>query len=177
MNLTCRTKPLGEWLRISNVLAVTGTVWSLACSSSAEPVKPSAPSPLRIGGAYSVTASSSQVRDPNPRLQYAVTVTNRSAVTEQLEYGGCWAYVRFFKNADRSGSPAYDAAVPNGGVCTADLNRVPLAPGASTSMIGHFELVSVLVLGVSPGHYSVSLLIAPDGVVTSVPAGEVELQP
>lgn len=152
-------------------------VASFACSSSTSVPDDSAnPTPLVIGGAHTVSATSTQVRDPNSRLRYVVTITNRSSSTEEVKYSGCWAYIRLYKTAGRDGLPSYDSANPRP-ACPLPANHATVAPGDLAQIVGYYELASVLATGVVPAHYYVSLVVAPDGVTTSLAAGEIDLQP
>ncbi|MEO6877410.1 MAG: hypothetical protein ABI205_02945 [Gemmatimonadaceae bacterium] len=148
-----------------------------ACSSSQAPDGSLPPvQPLTISSAFGIAASSAAVRDPSARIRYVLHVTNGSASDERITYGACWAGVRLFSSAARSGSPAFDSATGTA-ACVVPEYVTTISPGGSADLVGHLDVASVLAAGIPPGHYYVSLVVAPNGSPTQIAAGDVDIQP
>ncbi len=155
-------------------LTLSGAV---ACSSAQAPDGTLPPvQPLTISSAFGIAASSAAVRDPSSRIRYVLHVTNGSASDERVTYGACWAGVRLFRSAARSGPPAFDSAMGTD-ACVLPEYVTTISAGSSTDLVGYVDVASVLAAGITPGHYYVTLVVAPNGAPTQIAAGDVDIQP
>lgn len=171
--MTLRAMKMSVFLRASvgAVMACTA-----ACSSASGPGGGDPPgAQLTISSAYAVAASSGTVRDPNARIRYVLHITNGGTTDEQVSYGDCWATLQLFTSPARTGSPVYDSSTKSG-TCTAAQNRAGIAPGGSADLVGYLDVAAAMSAGVSPGHYYVTLVIAPNGSTTTIAAGDVDIQ-
>jgi hypothetical protein len=162
-----------------SLIATAAFAAVMACSSkeSSLTLPPPPPSPsFTISSAYGISASTAAVRDPQPRVRYAVTVTNGSAADEQIAYGGCWASIRLFPTPDRSGTPRYDSGLGGAG-CTSSETRLTLPSGQSIDLVGYVDVAAIVASGLAGGHYYVSILVSPNGSATPIAAGEIDIQP
>jgi hypothetical protein len=147
-----------------------------ACSSAAGPDgRTSSDVPLTISSAYAIAASSGTVRDPNARIRYVLHITNGSTTDEQVSYGDCWATVQLFASPARTGSPVFDSST-KGTACTTTENLAGIAPGESTDLVGYLDVAAAMAAGVTPGHYYVTLVVAPNGSTTPIAAGDIDIQ-
>lgn len=147
---------------------------AMACDEPAEPTDAGAitnpPTSTQMSGATQFTATTTFLNDASPHLHAVVTITNLGAVPDTISYGGCWLYLRLFDNADRTGAPVYDQSTQH--VACATVQRVlVVAPHDSTRVAQDFVTGAL----VPSGHYYAALLIAPNGVATSLNAGDVTL--
>ncbi|MDB4877851.1 MAG: hypothetical protein JWM41_4297 [Gemmatimonadetes bacterium] len=161
-----------------SLIATAAFAAAAACSSKESLVtSPPPPSPsFTISSAYGISASTAAVRDPQPRVRYAVTVTNGSATDEQIAYGGCWASIRLFPTPARSGTPSYDSGLGGSG-CTSSEMRLTLPSGQSIDLVGYIDVAAIVASGLAGGHYFVSILVSPNGSATPIAAGEIDIQP
>ena len=147
-----------------------------ACSSAAGPdgyIPPVVP--LRISSAYAIAASSATVRDPSARIRYVLHITNGSSADEQVSHGDCWGTVQLFTSPARAGSPIFDSST-NGGACSPTEILTGIAPGESTDLVGYLDIADAMAAGVTPGHYYVTLVVAPNGSTTPIAAGDIDIQ-
>lgn len=100
-----------------------------------------------------------------------ITVTNRSTTAEHVGYGGCWAAIRLFVTSQRVGTPGFDSGAGNP-ACSLFRNQLTIAPGDSGQLVGYYEVASIVAAGVAPGRYFVTLVVAPNGIETSVLGGD-----
>jgi hypothetical protein len=107
---------------------------------------------------------------------FVTTIVNRSDSTEKVERGGCWAFLRLYTNAARTGAPTYDSAQPGLG-CTLELVDLRIAPHDSGQFNGSIPGATIVAEGTPPGHYYAAIAVAPNGVATELPAGEIDLKP
>jgi hypothetical protein len=135
----------------------------------------------------SYRASSSLEGVSPPEVHTAVTVTNAGRGRVRLEYGACSMTLRAFRTPERTGTPAWDAARrpnpdPATGIywaCPLYLATKELQPGESHSP-NEFRsrIPGPQILGDSlpDGRYYLVARVGLNGVLTDVPAGEVELR-
>lgn len=124
-----------------------------------------------INGPFTlVDAAVSEQDGSPPSLVYNVRISNASSSSFQIQYGGCWAFLRLYARADRSGTPLYDSGPP-GIACTLDSHTTAVPPGTTVPISSQI----VLDPGLSPGHYFASVAISPNGAATILPAGEVDI--
>ncbi|HEX4682982.1 MAG TPA: hypothetical protein VH277_09750 [Gemmatimonadaceae bacterium] len=127
------------------------------------------PQPTTISGAFRLSGNTTYVRDASPRLQFAVTVMNPGTTPSTVTYGGCWLYLRLYSTADRGGTPAYDQS-KHPAACSALQQSLVVPPGDSVVIVQDFISPATLA---PAGHYFASLLVAPNGVATSIASGDV----
>jgi hypothetical protein len=159
----------------SRLLIGISLVSAAACSSTAAP-DTSLPlvQPFTISSAFGIAASSATVRDPNARIRYVLHVTNGSGSDEQVSYGACWAGVRLFTSAARTGSPAFDS-ITGDSACILPEYVTTIAPGSSADLVGYLDVASVMAAGITAGHYFVSLVVSPNGSATQIAAGDIDV--
>jgi len=159
----------------AGISALASLVW--ACS----PTPPTASdhaalTPLSISGPFTLTATSRAVRDPVPRLRITITISNTSNSTEQVEYGGCWSFLRLYKTADLSADPAFDQQLKIN-ACQVFLTDLSLAAGGSAVLSLSYDVPTLIASGVSAGQYFLGIAVAPNAVMRVLAAGEADIQP
>ncbi len=132
--------------------------------------------PLTISGPFTLSAASIVSTDAGHRLVFTVRLTNASTASEQVEYGGCWAFVRLFESAALAGNPVFDSGVVTTG-CLTSLTKLTIAGNDSAALVGSYDVPSILAAGVAPGKYFVAVALAPNGTPQQLAAGQVEIEP
>jgi hypothetical protein len=147
----------------------------VACGSS----RPTAPLgddtarliPTVISGPFTlVDASVKEQPGSPPNLVYGVSISNSGSSPIQIQYGGCWAFVRLYARADRAGTPISDNGPPDV-ACTLDLHTAAIPAGATVQISSQTLLDPVVPVG----HYYASVAFAPNGAATVLPAGEIDV--
>lgn len=161
---------------VMTILAVGCT--AAACSQNGTPTQvlgePTFSNSRTVDGIEYRAAAN--VRESFPvQILAAVTLTNTADEPARIELpGGCTVLLRAYRDADRSGSPAWDQA--RSVACTMQLLQLDLAPGDST----RFDAPAVRgdeILGDSlpDGRYYLSAVIRPDRQVVELAAGFADL--
>jgi len=148
-----------------------------ACSSSVNAATSAPlPGPIGISGAFSLSASSAELRDPTARVQYVLTIANTGATVDTVTSGACWGNLRLYVDSARATAPAFDSgslAV----ACPLFLRVQPLGPGNTLSLTGSAFVTDMVAAGLMPGRYYAALVVIPNGTMTIVPAGQVTIAP
>jgi hypothetical protein len=166
-------------LRSGALLAIVLTQATSCGTTTSQPngdQSQSSLSPVVVTGAYALSGSNVPIDSPTPGFRYVVTLANQSAASEDVSYGGCWGFFQLYKTPDRTGTPAFDFENTKPG-CEAFSTKVTLRPGEATQLSGSTGFSSLEGEGVAGGHYYSSVRVAPNGVQTTVPAGEVTVAP
>jgi hypothetical protein len=130
------------------------------------------PTPLALSGSFSI-AGLATVSDSAQVLSYGITVTNTGTTNVLAQYGDCWGFLHLYRAPDRSGTPAFDGGDATV-ACRAFAGSVLIGPNQTWRISRPTDLGFFRLHGVTAGHYYVGIRIAPNGVETIVPGGEVD---
>jgi len=165
----------GHVVTSAGLIALATVMW--ACSSAAPTSSDRAPlTTLSISGPFTLAATAMAVRDPTSRLQITVIITNTSNAIENVEYGGCWSFLRLYKTSDVDAAPVFDEQTAIQ-ACATYLRDVSIPAGGSTILSSPYDVPSLLVSGVPAGRYFVGIAVAPNGTTRVLAAGQADVQP
>lgn len=155
-------------------LAIVAAI-SAACGDGV--TAPNFPAALEIavvnGIAYEASASFAEDA-PDERIVVTVTATNETTGDIDIEFGGCPVRLLVYRNADRSGEPAWDDAEQNG-FCPAILWRATLSPGASQEFQATYIIREILGGSLPDGRYYFTAVLRLDVETVALKAGDLEL--
>ena len=126
----------------------------------------------RTSGGITYRAETLVLESYPVQLRTIVTATNGTAAPVKLHTGGCEAFIRAYRTADRSGTPAWDQRYAV--ACTKILKTFDFGPGQSVKLTMGTTARDILGDSLPNGRYYLSVVPATDESVV-VPAGDVQL--
>ena len=104
-----------------------------------------------------------------------MTLRNRRSTPALLTFpNACLGLLRVYDGSART-APVWEQAT--GDVCPASTASVTLAPGADHELIlPPIDVAEILGSELEDGAYRITIVVAPDGHVLEIQAGEVELR-
>lgn len=127
------------------------------------------------GGRVDYTARTEPTGNPAGWLRTTAVLRASGTTPARLEYSGCPVEVQFFRNASRTGSPAWTMFRVDNFACVQPLYTDTLAPGDTLELATVTLPREVLGDSLPAGRYYVAAVLRPNRQVIRVPAGEVEL--
>lgn len=146
----------------------------LACGPGSAPERPGpAPSAVVVEG-ISYAAETLIMESFPVGLNTTATLTNTTGEARRVTFpDGCVVLIRAYRDAARSGEPAWDQA--RAVMCTQALVEADLAPGASVQYRNTARANEILGDSLPAGTYYLTAALRPNGRVVEVPAGQAEL--
>jgi hypothetical protein len=138
--------------------------------------------PIPIGSPQTTVVNDITYRvEPFSELTVPVTVGATAAVSNRTERrrtvtfpDGCVVLLRAYRDADRSGAPAWDQR--RAVMCTQAIVQARLDPDDSVEYSARATAREILGDSLPGGRYYFTAYLRPDGRVVELPAGQMELR-
>jgi len=149
-----------------------------SCSSATGPKRASRTSlgSIAISGPFNLVAWN-YADSSTPGFWYVASFTNQSRSEETVAFAGCWSFLRLYRTPDRTGTPVFDTERTTHECDSSSAVKLTPKAGAAASVSSQIDFATLKREGVPPGHYYLSVRIAPNGAQSVVPAGEVTVTP
>lgn len=147
----------------------------MACTAGSEFTSPEGPSTYRTAAGVAYRAETAVLESFPVQLRPAVTIRNDGDAERTVRFpDGCIALLRVYRDASRTGNPAWDQARTVG--CFQAVQEFTVAPGDST-IIGRGTIGAAEILGDSlpAGRYYFTVVLRPDWQTLELDAGEADL--
>jgi hypothetical protein len=162
--------------RRSSAVLVAFLIQSCASATGPKAASRTSLAPISISGPFNLVAwTFPDVSTPG--FWYVASFVNQSKSDETVSFAGCWSFLQLYRTADRTGAPVFDTESTTHD-CDAS-SQVKLTPkaGSAASLSSQIDFAMLKKEGVPPGHYYLSVRIAPNGEQSVVPAGELTVAP